>query len=269
MKRLVILLSVLALTVGTAATAVAAQQTKRYKSCTAVWKKYPNGIVSSTYFVDVAVKAGNKPPTVSREYFDNYRLARNYVVCAVVQPDVVPSAPTITTSWASPSGLTITAIWDKPANAGLKSVSDVYLNGNKVDEGLTGTSYTWRNLAAATSYTIGVTTRNPAGTSPMATATATTNTQEQADHPGQVKVTYSGTGTVDVTMQSSSGTSQFDNVTNPTYEFWFKPGAFVYFSVQNQNDSGDVSCSVKSAGRTVASNSSSGAYVIATCSGKA
>lgn len=103
----------------------------------------------------------------------------------------------------------------------------------------------------------------------MATATATTNTQEQADHPGQVKVTYSGTGTVDVTMQSSGGTSQFDNVTNPSYEFWFKPGAFVYFSVQNQNEGGDVTCSITSDGRRVAGNTSSGAYVIATCSGKA
>lgn len=191
------------------------------------------------------------------------------VVCPVDPPEVVPSAPTITTAWASPQGLSITAVWNPPADAGRRAVYDVYLNGAMVDQGLTGTSYTWRNLAAGTTYTVGVTARNPAGTSPMATWSGTTIGQEQADHPGRVKVVYSGSGLVDVTMQSTSGTQQFSAVANPSYEFWFTPGAFVYFSVQNQNDGGDVSCSITSNGRTVSANSSSGAYVIATCSGKA
>ena len=60
----------------------------------------------------------------------------------------------------------------------------------------------------------------------------------------------------------------FSDVTDPTYESWFARGEFVYFTAQNQNDSGDVTCTVTSNGRTVSRNTSSGAYVIATCSGR-
>lgn len=127
-------------------------------------------------------------------------------------------------------------------------VYDVYLYGTKVDEGLTTASYSWQNLAPSTTYTIGVVARNPAGSSAMGTATATTISQEQASNPGRVKVTYSGSGAVYVTLQSTSGTQQFFNVTNPTYEIWFTPGAFVYIRVQNISDSGEVTCSIPQMG---------------------
>lgn len=269
MKRLVTISFALLVLLGMAAPAEAVQPGKKFPSCAALWKKYPRGIVSSNYFADSAVQKGYLRPQVRlMDYFDNKRLAVDYVVCAVAPPEVVPSPPTISSAWASPQGLTITALWSKPANAGMRVVYDVYLNGTKVDEGLTVTSYTWRNLAPGTQYTVGVVARNPAGSSPAATATATTIGQEQADHPGQVKVVYTGTGVVDVTLEAPTGTQQFDNVTNPSYTFWFPSNKFVYFSVQNQNESGDVSCSITSNGRTVSSNTSSGAYVIATCSGR-
>ena len=260
------------LALGLAAPAQAAQPAKKYYSCTALWKKYPRGIVASKLMADLVVKAGFLRPQVRLvDYFDNFgnkRLTVDLMVCRVAPPEVVPSTPAIASAWASTLELTIKAVWSTPANAGMRVVYDVYLNGTKVNEGLTVTSYEWSNLAPATAYTIGVVARNPAGSSAQATATATTISQEQADHPGQVKVVYTGTGVVDVTLESPTGTQQFDDVTNPSYTFWFSSSKFVYFSVQNQSASGDVSCSISSNGRTVSSNTSSGAYVIATCSGR-
>jgi hypothetical protein len=250
-------------------TSMAQPPTKKYNSCKAVWKKYPTGLVSSNYFVELALGKGYVRPRVNaRDYFANQKLVKDYLICPVAPPDVVPSAPQISSTLVSPSGFIITAYWGVPVGAGMNVVYDVYLNGAKVDEGLTQASYSWRNLAPSTTYTIGVVARNPAGSSTVGTATATTVSQEQASNPGRIKVTYSGSGLVNVTLQSTSGTQQFSNVTNPTYEFWFTPGAFVYFSVQNQSDSGEVSCSITTNGRTVSSNKSSGAYVIATCSGR-
>ena len=291
MKRLVIFMSVLALTIGTAATAEAAQPTKRYTSCKALWKKYPNGIVMSSYFADRAVKMGYKPPRVAlMDYFANDRFEVDYVVCAVAPADVIPNSPTITSTYPNTNGQSILAFWNAPANAGMKVVYDVYLNGTKVNEGVTKTLYEWGGLAAGTTYIFGVLARNPAGSSALATVSATTKnpggssgtgTPTQAPAPttptrapapvtpSQVQVTYSATGTVDVTIQTPTGTQQFGHVTNPSYQFSFAPGAFVYISAQNQNDSGNVSCTVTSNGRTVSSNTSSGAYVIASCSGVA
>lgn len=283
MKRFMVASVCIFLALGLAAPAQAAQPAKKYYSCTALWKKYPRGIVASKLMADLVVKAGFLRPQVRLvDYFDNFgnkRLTVDLMVCrvpgavagavgAVTPPEVVPSPPTIVSAWANTQGITITALWSTPANAGRSVVYDVYLNGTKVNEGLTVTSYEWSNLAPATAYTIGVVARNPAGSSAQATATATTISQEQADHPGQVKVVYTGTGVVDVTLESPTGTQQFDDVTNPSYTFWFSSSKFVYFSVQNQSASGDVSCSISSNGRTVSSNTSSGAYVIATCSGR-
>ena len=256
--------------------AQAAVPVKKYSTCKEVWKKYPTGIAVNKVDADRAVASGCLRPRVNvHDYWRVDKSIAYLIVCLVAKPDTVPSAPLLGSPYVL--GLTVSMTWTKPVDAGSKSVFDAYLNGVKVAEGLTtitegGTisSYRWDNLAAATTYTLGVTTRNPAGTSPMATATATTVSQEEADHPGLVKVIYTGTGTVDLTMESSTGgTQQFSDVTNPTYTFWFRPGEFVYFSVQNQNPSGDVSCSITSNGRTVANNTSSGAYVIAGCSGRA
>jgi hypothetical protein len=263
-----IFIAILGFTLSTS-TSMAQPPTKKYTSCKAVWKKYPTGLVGSNYFAERAIAKGYSRPRVNAlDFYLNQKLVKDYLICPVVAPDVVPSAPQISSTLVSPFGFIITAYWGVPVGAGMNVVYDVYLNGTKVDEGLTQASYSWRNLAPSTAYTIGVVARNPAGSSTIGTATATTVSQEQASNPGRVKVTYSASGLVNVTLQSTSGTQQFSEVTNPTYEFWFTPGAFVYFSVQNQSDSGEVSCSIISNGRMVSSNKSSGAYVIASCSGR-
>lgn len=254
------------------------QPSKTYSSCKAVWKKYPSGLVGTKFAADLAVKQGWKRPRVNaRAYFLSSSLWQDgggsggvrYIICPVAPVPTVPAPPQLISASQSQSGVGINLWWSRPNVPFVKDVYDVYLNGAKVSEGLTNTSFTFTGLAPATQYTVGVTARNTAGTSHMTTAQVTTITQDQANNPGKVKVVYGGTGVVDVTMQAPSGTQQFGDVTNPTYEFWFTPGSFVYFSVQNQGDSGAVSCTVTSNGRTVSSNTSSGAYVIATCSGRA
>lgn len=85
-------------------------------------------------------------------------------------------------------------------------------------------------------------------------------------------VSYSVTcssGTVNVTIQNSSkGTSQFSDVKTPwNYDFSAEDNDFVYVSAQNNQSSGKVSCYITKDGNTIKSNSCSGAYCIATCSG--
>ena len=257
------------------ATAVEGQKT--FNSCKSVWKKYPTGLVPSKFFAVLASKQGWQRPRINgRDYFDSPGLWRDgggsngvpYIICPVAPRPTVPAPPQLISASQSESGVGINLWWSRPSAPFVRDVYDVYLNGAKISEGLTSTFFTFTGLAPATQYTVGVTARNSGGTSQMTTAQVTTITQEQADNPGKVKVVYIGTGVVDVTLQAPTGTQQFSDVTNPTYEFWFRPGEFVYFSVQNQNDNGAVSCLVTSNGRPVSANSSSGAYVIATCSGK-
>lgn len=253
------------------------QSLTSFKTCKAVWKMYPTGLVASKFFAELASKQGWQRPRINRrDFFMNAQLWQDgggsqgleYVICPVTPRPTVPETPRIGFASQSQSGIGIRLSWTSPSVPVIRYVYDVYLNGAKVAEGLTDTSFTFANLAPATQYTVGVMARNAAGTSQMASSQVTTITQEQANNPGKVKVVYSGTGVVDVTLQAPTGTQQFSGVTNPTYEFWFEPGEFVYFSVQNQNDNGSVTCLVTSNGRPVSANTSSGAYVIATCSGK-
>lgn len=248
-----------------------------FNSCKAVWKKYPTGLVPSKFFAELASKQGWKRPRINgRDFFMNDRLWQDgggsqgieYIICPVAPRPTVPAPPQLISASQSQSGVGINLWWTRPSAPFVRDVYDVYLNGAKISEGLTSTFFTFTGLAPATAYTVGVTARNSAGTSQMTTAEVTTITQEQANNPGKVKVVYSGTGVVDVTLQAPTGTQQFSGVTNPTYEFWFEPGEFVYFSVQNQSDNGAVTCLVTSNGRPVSANTSSGAYVIATCSGR-
>lgn len=48
----------------------------------------------------------------------------------------------------------------------------------------------------------------------------------------------------------------------------FHSGDFVYLSVQNENPTGVVTCRIVVDGSTVSENTSTGGYVIATCSGR-
>ncbi len=272
MRKFIAFISLLALAMVLATSAThAAQPVKKYKSCSALWKKYPAGVASLNYFADEAVSGGFLRPTIARStYFDNLRLVKDSVICAKRSPNTAPTEPILGSVWASPQGLSISMFWTKPTQTGWPPiVYDVYLNGALFNQGITTTSYTFTSLAPETTYAVGVSARNTAGQSPVVTKTVTTISQEQADNPGRVKVTYTATGLVDVTISAPGGTQQFSNVTNPSYIFWFRPSDFIYISAQNQNNSGDVSCNITSSGRNVASNSSSGAYVIATCKGQA
>lgn len=85
------------------------------------------------------------------------------------------------------------------------------------------------------------------------------------------RVTYEITGTtsgVSITLNNAQdGTEQGDYKLpfRKTYEM--QPGSFVYISAQNMYESGTVICKIYVDGEEVKTSTSSGAYVIATCSG--
>ena len=102
--------------------------------------------------------------------------------------------------------------------------------------------------------------------------------------PGTARlVTYTGTGTgyartrgVSYTAQTSDGTSQGDTdvpITNKSGSLglqWCAPvGEFVYFSVQNNGQTGSVTCGIEVDGRAVAANTSYGGYAVVSCDGRA
>lgn len=89
----------------------------------------------------------------------------------------------------------------------------------------------------------------------------------------EVNVLYEITGTtneVDVTLATpGGGTEQHDNARVPWREsFTFHRGERVYVSAQNQLDAQSVTCTIYVNQREAQTNSSIGAYVIATCSGR-
>ena len=92
-------------------------------------------------------------------------------------------------------------------------------------------------------------------------------------------VTFEVTGTalyVNITLRAGKTKTQQSDVVVPmksklgnplTYSAY--PGDFLYISAQNQGEYGSVTCTIKVDGVTLISNTSSGAYVIATCDGSA
>lgn len=94
----------------------------------------------------------------------------------------------------------------------------------------------------------------------------------KVDDVHQYSYEVSGTsGDYNVTLEASpSGTEQYSNVGNDWWYKWEQTGnnpRFLYISAQNQNDFGTVIVKIIRDGITIATNSSSGAYVIATSSG--
>lgn len=98
--------------------------------------------------------------------------------------------------------------------------------------------------------------------------------------PATRTITYIVTGRTNrgsATMQTPSGIQQEDidtlrfGTNTPfddrplSYEFEANSGEFVSISVQNGNDSGTITCTILSDGRQIAQNTSSGAFVIASC----
>jgi hypothetical protein len=90
-------------------------------------------------------------------------------------------------------------------------------------------------------------------------------------------VVYKVTGSarsVDITMQTGTGMSQQNDISVPVKNKNGEPGlhvtmprgGFTYISAQNQGESGTVTCSIEIDTVVVSTNTSSGAYSIATCS---
>lgn len=84
---------------------------------------------------------------------------------------------------------------------------------------------------------------------------------------------FGGALSVSYTAEMADGVSQGEadlplkNKTGSAgLQFCQDPDAFLYFSAQNMGASGSVTCAVEVDGERVSSVSSSGAYVIATCS---
>ena len=73
----------------------------------------------------------------------------------------------------------------------------------------------------------------------------------------------------DVTIEASpSGTAQYSNVVSGWKYTWTQSGQrFLYVSAQNNNDNGTVTVSIIKNSKVIATNTSSGAYVIATVDG--
>jgi hypothetical protein len=81
----------------------------------------------------------------------------------------------------------------------------------------------------------------------------------------------------DVTIETPNGTEQFSpdipmkrKTGEPGLELQFEEGDFVYISAQNNEATGDITCSIfASDGAVIARNTTSAAYGVVTCEGTA
>jgi hypothetical protein len=89
--------------------------------------------------------------------------------------------------------------------------------------------------------------------------------------PTTRKVKYSITGTTNSASLTLSnpdgGTEQYDVVVPWEKSYSMYPGDFVYISGQNNRDHGSITCQNFVDGNVMKESNSSGAYVIASCSG--
>lgn len=111
--------------------------------------------------------------------------------------------------------------------------------------------------------------------------TTTATTADTAALLGPAKVQYFVEGTapdgVDITIQTPTGTSQQTVHALPMQSqsgaeglaFTFTRGAFVYLAAQNNSEGGTVTCRITVDGETIAENTTSAGYGIASCEGRA
>ena len=299
----VVVLLVVASLFAAAPSASAIESGKKYSSCKQLNKKYKNGVALSKYFAKRAVEKGYLRPKVnSKIYWKNEeRLeasGNTGFLCPRTPPPPALNEPSavanLVVTPGSPSyrgdSPDLDVCFEPPGlgNERGDAVYDIYLDGQLYREGvpnyLSGKStptctgnypssvVTIRPLAGGTTYTVGVRARNERGTGPLIEATAATLPQEAFDRYGQTLITYevSGSGgNYSYTIETSSGgTSQGYTGNGTFYEDWFTKDKFVYVSLQNQNSSGSVTCTIKRNGVVYKTTTSDGAYVIATCSGR-
>jgi hypothetical protein len=134
-------------------------------------------------------------------------------------------------------------------------------------------------IAGCNGNDAGVEQSSRAASAPTAPAAAPSSTQSTRCTKN---VTYhiEGTATgVNITSQNRQGNSEQHsakalplrdgdgNLLQGVNAGSFSCGDFVYLSVQNNTDSGSVSCAIKADGVEIERATSSGGYVIATCSG--
>lgn len=100
------------------------------------------------------------------------------------------------------------------------------------------------------------------------------NVTAQPPPPTRARVEYCWSGSaagVDLTLSNASGgTEQIDGLANNQCRDLgsLAAGTFLYISAQNTGDRGSVECAIKVDGVAAKEAASSGAYVIATCSGR-
>lgn len=83
------------------------------------------------------------------------------------------------------------------------------------------------------------------------------------------KVTGEVNGRASLTYENESGGTEQRTVKLPwEYKFKAERGDFLYISAQNEKDRGPIRCLITQNGASVQNASSSGAYVIAKCSGR-
>jgi hypothetical protein len=90
---------------------------------------------------------------------------------------------------------------------------------------------------------------------------------------GKVRVDYlifGSTNRASLTLSNATGNTEMITVRVPWSQMLImEPGEYLYLSAQNERDRGSISCQIHVNGRVVEEANSSGAYVIASCSGSA
>ena len=277
MKVLKVLIAMTVATIVLISTVPAsAAPVQKFRNCAAMSQAHPTGVARSVSAANTAVRAGFERPAVGKKiYRTNKRLDRGKrgSVCLVAAQ--TPSEVTNFQARPGPGSLganpQIYVTWEPPASGTAPITYDVFLNGQLASTGKDFKFAFLSNLAPTTTYTVEVLAKNFAGSGPRLSAQVTTLSAEAAR--GLVEVVYSVTGSagsVSITQRNvGGGTEQYDSSLPLSRSFWIRPGSFLYISAQNNGDSGDVNCAITRSGRTVQTASSSGAYVIATCSGTA
>ena len=112
-------------------------------------------------------------------------------------------------------------------------------------------------IVASTSWYAGATTQHPSSATHTVVYTVTADGNTGGGRTGMVTAQTDNGGT----SQGTGALPFSDTLTS------FHTGDFVYLSVQNQQPAGSVTCRIAVDGVVVSENTSSGAYVIATCQG--